>query len=160
MTRIFISYRFTGEDPQERRTVLRNLTDTLESARHKIFCSLWESEFFEREKYDAAQIYEYCLKKQKEYDLTLGLVKSEDHSQGMEGEAGNSLALHQPYVLAIRRGLDFPHFREIADHIIEFDEYSGLYTAVRRFDFDDVINRSNAQRTHLGDEDICDYLAA
>lgn len=136
MRRIFVSYRFTGEDPKDLEQILGGLKESLEAAGHNIFCSFWMSDFFKQEGYDREKMYDYCLQQQKEHDVVIGLVKTDDYSRGMAEEAKRATEYKQPYVLVIRKGLEFKDFRNQASDIIEFQEYKEAYDHLKEFDFD------------------------
>ena len=51
MSKIFLSYRFTGEDPNQLNEILRNINSKLTSKGYDVFCSfLLENYFRERER--------------------------------------------------------------------------------------------------------------
>ncbi len=59
--KIFISYWFTGEDPEELRETIQNVCRSLEKAGHIPFCSFWKDDIFKKNKFTYKQILEYAL---------------------------------------------------------------------------------------------------
>lgn len=80
--KLFLGYKFTGEDPEELKVTLKAICSSLENAGHSFYCSLWEEEFYKKNNYTADQIYEHSLKKMRECDSFLAFVKSNDRSKG------------------------------------------------------------------------------
>lgn len=117
---IFLSYRFTGEDPRELGEILKKIVKVLENSGHKVFCSFTLESFFQEQKWSADDIYNYCLKRQEECNTFLAFIKSPDKSVGMEKEFQKALDLDQKRILVIREQLDFFHFREKSHHILEY----------------------------------------
>jgi hypothetical protein len=123
---IFLSYRFTGEDPKELDVVLGKIVDKLKSLGHGVFCSFFLEDFFKERNMSADDIYEYCLKEQEKCDTFLAFIKTSDESTGMEKELQKAQALEQKCVLAILEDLKFPHFREQSDITFNFRTLDGL----------------------------------
>ncbi|MBI2663217.1 hypothetical protein HYX15_01655 [Candidatus Woesearchaeota archaeon] len=123
---IFLGYRFTGENPEELKVNLRAICSSLEKAGHRIYCSLWEEHFYKENNYTADQIYEHALKKMQDCDAFLALVKSNDRSKGMNKEKEEAVRLNKKIYLAIKRGLDFQDFRNVANEAIEWDNLEEL----------------------------------
>jgi hypothetical protein len=59
-----------------------------------------------------------------------------DYSYGMELEFSKAMKLGQKYVLLIRKGLEFNHYRKTATHVIEFENLSSLYGVLVDINFD------------------------
>ena len=126
MAKIFIAYRFTGEDPKELGSFLGYICDSLKSRGHDVFCSFWLKDFFRERCYTTEQIYEYCLNEMDSRDTFLAVVKSEHKSDGMRRELEKAKSAGKRYILAIKEGLDFQNFRETAHKIIEYTDIHHL----------------------------------
>jgi len=126
MAKIFLSYKFTGEDPKELEKVLGKLKACLEAKGHTLFCSFLFEQFFRDKGYTVDEIYDYCLNQLTSCDVFIAFVKSKEPSKGMELESEKAAVLKKPYILAIKKGLEFSEFRKVADTIIEFDTIDGL----------------------------------
>lgn len=133
MSKIFLSYRFTGEDPKDLDEILGNVGQILRTQGHEVFCSFWLEEFFKEKGMNADDIYSYCLDKQRNADTFMGLVKSEHVSSGMERESKLAVELRHKYVLLIKRDLGFRHFRDVAHKMIEYDTLPQLYEQLEHF---------------------------
>lgn len=124
--KIFLSFRFTGENFQDLKEILTDVKSELEAKKFNVFCSFDLEEYFQQEKMGLEEIYSYCIKEQKTCDCIIALIKSEESSKGMEMELSKAIEFQQKIILLIKSDLDFPHFRTSAHQIIEFDEISQL----------------------------------
>ena len=86
MSKIFISHRYTGEDIPSLTIALRTITDTLESFKHTVFCSLWLIPYFEEKHMTVDDNYAYCLEAMCGSDLMIAYIQSETESKGMNME--------------------------------------------------------------------------
>jgi len=130
--RIFLSYRFTGEDPNELKTTIQNICLSLEKAGHSHFCSFWKGDFFNEHKFTHRQILEYALKELDDSDCILAFVKSEEKSEGMLIEIGYALAKRKKFILAIKKDIETTFIKEMADQIIEFEGLNELYNKLSK----------------------------
>lgn len=131
MSKIFLAYRFTGEDPKELETVLGNIRNSLHAAGHEVVCTFWLSDFFKRNNFSRDQIYGYALKLIDNCEMYLAFVKSADASKGMQMESQRAVEKNKPYTLAIKSGLAFPEFRSSAHKIIEYSQLPELYAMLK-----------------------------
>lgn len=131
MDKIFLSYRFTGENPVELEEILTNIQRSLQFAGHAVFCTFWLGEFFKAKRFTTEQIYKYGLQKVDECDLFFAFVKSADASKGMQMESQRAVERNKQYVLAIKKDLQFHEFRSAAHKIIEYLQLTDLYAALR-----------------------------
>jgi nucleoside 2-deoxyribosyltransferase len=125
--KIFLSYRFTGEDPEVLREIIQNICNSLEKAGHSYYCSFWKGDFFNENRFTHKQILEHALKELQKSDVYLAFIKSEDKSEGMLIEAGYALAKKKKFYLAIKKGVYTVFLKEIADKLIEFESLNELY---------------------------------
>ncbi|MDO8470038.1 MAG: nucleoside 2-deoxyribosyltransferase [bacterium] len=129
--KIFISFRFTGEDMSELKGVIRGIEEALHAAGHETVCSVWEEEKFTKERFTPRQILEWALRELDSADTYLAFVKSTERSEGMLLEAGYALAKGKRFIVAVRRDITTTFLRHIADTIIEYDSYGDLYAKLR-----------------------------
>ncbi len=133
MHTIFLSYRFTGEDPSELDFILSNMKSSLESVGHAVVCSFYLENFFKQNRFDTDQIYTYMLERQRECGVFMAFIKSEAKSKGMILESNRAVELKQRYVLVHKKGLYLPEFHERAPEKIEFFNYSELFNSLKKF---------------------------
>lgn len=133
MGNIFISYRFTGENPAKLEYILGGMRKSLQSAGHSVICSFYYEDFFKKNCFTASQIYHYMLERQGESDVFMALVKTLDRSNGMLMESEKAIKLNQRYVLAIKKGLYIRELNEAADEIINYEDFEGLFRALNNF---------------------------
>jgi len=125
--KIFVAYRFTGEDIIELENVLSKIKNILEAKGANIFCSLFLEEHFKNEGFSSQEVYDYCSKQLLKHDIILFFIKSGEKSKGMLIELEEAIKNNKKIILTIRKNLHFAEFRQAAHQIIEFDELSNLY---------------------------------
>jgi len=124
--RVFISYRFTGEDPKELKKIIPQIHEAVEKAGHDHYSTIFDSEQFANQKWSGKQIMEKAFKEIDKSDLILFFVKSPEVSQGMLVELGYSLAKKKRIILAIKKEIRDIIFRRQIDEVIEFEDLEEL----------------------------------
>ena len=124
--KIFIAYRFTGEDPDQLRILIHDIFSSLEKAGHKPFCTFWHGDFYKNNKFTKRQILEHGLNELDNSDVYLAFIKSEEKSEGMLLEAGYAIAKGKKFYLAIKKGINTVFLHEMADKLIEFETFDEL----------------------------------
>jgi len=130
--KIFLSHKFTGEDVEELKIKLGKIKNTLENSGHSVFCSITKKKYFQEQAWSKNYIYQYCLKKQENCDIILSFIHSEHKSLGMEKELKKAININQKIILAIPKQLNFSHFREKANKIIEYSELEQLCEEINK----------------------------
>ncbi len=126
MEKIFISYRYTGEEPKKLNILLNKLEKVLSKKGYEVFHSMKLEKYFIENNFSNEEIYRKCLEIQEGSDICLGLIKSGDESNGMKMEFEKAIEINQKYILAIKKELDFPEYRAEAEKIIEFNNLNHL----------------------------------
>lgn len=124
--KIFLAYRFTGEDPIVLEQTLSQIKMTLESAGHSVFCSFWDEQHFHDNNFSNKQILEYVLEKLNSSDICLAFIKSTEKSEGMLLEAGYAFAQKKPIWVAIKNGVKTTFLTELAEKVIDFETLDEL----------------------------------
>lgn len=130
--KIFVSYRFTGEDPKELESIMKTICSSIEKLGHSHFCSFWKSDFYSKSKFTNKQILDLALKELDNSDCILAFVKSQEKSEGMLLEIGYALAKNKKFILAIKKGIKTTFLREAADRIIEYSDIDDLTKQLKR----------------------------
>lgn len=133
MAEIFLSYRFTGENPKTLEFLLGNIKKSLEQANHSVSCSFHWEQFFRDEGMSNEEIYAYCLEKQKQAEIFMPFLKSNDESYGMKIESDKAIELNQRYVTLNKIDLDLPQFYKPSNQIITYDSYPELFEKLKTF---------------------------
>ncbi len=129
--KIFISYRYTGEDLSVLKDVLEKIISIFESKGLSVFCSFGHNDFFMEEKYSYKQILDYALKELDESDYVFAFVKSKDKSEGMLLEIGYAYAKGKKIILANKDGVKTTFVNELAEKIISFEDLDDLYKKLK-----------------------------
>jgi len=124
--RVFISYRFTGEEPKELKKTLLQIHETVEKAGHEHYSTIFDSEQFADKRWSGKQIMEKAFNEIDKSDLVLFFVKSPEVSQGMLVELGYTLAKNKRVILAIQKEIRDSIFRRHIDEVIEFEDLEEL----------------------------------
>lgn len=125
--KIFISYRYTGEDLSVLRGILVKITSLFENKGHSVFCSFGHNDFFQKENYSYKQILDYALKELDESDYVFAFVKSQEKSEGMLLELGYAYAKGKKIILAKKEDVHTTFVQEMAKKTISFVDLEDLY---------------------------------
>jgi hypothetical protein len=124
--KLFLAYRYTGEDLVILDNTLSLIRQILNSDGHNVFCSFFEQEYFKKLGYSADKIYDYCNQKLAENDLIIFFIKSAEKSRGMDIELEKARLFQKKIVVIIQKNLDFSDFRTSAQKVIEYDNLAEL----------------------------------
>lgn len=130
--KVFISYRFTGEDLGKLKKVIPQIHESIEEAGHDHYSTIFDSEQFSNEKWSGRQIMEKAFKEIDKSDLILFFVNSKELSQGMLVELGYSLAKKKRIILAIQEKIRDIIFRRQIDETIEFEDLEDLKQKLKK----------------------------
>lgn len=124
---VFLSYRYTWEDPQKLEVVLMNIKNALATKGLSTFCSIWLDDFFAANHMTAEQIYTFCVQRLEKSDVFLAFIQSEAESKWMKMELEEAQRLNKKIILAIKEWLDHLAFRTQAYKIVEYKTLEELY---------------------------------
>lgn len=124
--KIFIAYRFTGEDPVVLQKTMTKICQAVSAAGHETYCSIDKEEFFQAQNYTVNQIMEQALKDLDRHDALLAFVNSDNKSEGMLIEVGYALAKGKQIILAKRKGVHAHSLEGVASRLIEFEDLEDL----------------------------------
>lgn len=124
--KIFLSYRFTGEDPVELNTNLGAIISTLRGAGHDVYCSIEDEAWFREKRHTNKEIMEHAFQNLDLCDLLLAFIKSDDKSEGMLVEIGYFMGKGKPVALALKQGVKTTSLAEMANPLIEFTDLDDL----------------------------------
>lgn len=132
--KIFISYRYTGEDHTALKGILEKITQAFESKGCSVFCSFGYNDFFQKENYSNKQILDYALRELNETDYVFALVKSPEKSEGMLLELGYAYSKGKKIILAKKSDVQTTFVQEISEQIIDFDSLDELYDKLQKLE--------------------------
>ena len=133
--KIFISYRFSGEDIKTLKTIMDNITRILKVKGYNFFCSLYKEDYFKEYNLSRKQRYDCYKQNVKDSDIILFFIKSDDKSGGMVFELNQAIKHRKKIILAIQKKLNFPNFRDNAHDIIEYNNLNQLYESLNKYSF-------------------------
>lgn len=121
--KLYVAYRFTGEDPKELDETLKHICNLLTKAGHNNYCSFFDPDMLNL---GNKNVMTKALKEIDKSDCLVVFIKSEDKSEGMLMEIGYALAKKKKIFLLIKQGVKTTFVREIADKIVEFKNLKEL----------------------------------
>lgn len=133
--KIFLSYRFTGENVTELTETLNKILSALRSAGHTVYCSIEDEKWFKENNRTNREILEHALKQLDKSDLILAFVCSNEKSEGMLLEIGYIMAKGKSVALALQRGVKTTFIKELANPLIEFYSVEELCNKLKEVDF-------------------------
>src|SRR5665213_1839035 len=113
--KVFLSYRFTGEDSAELKQIHEGIEKALLANGHTQWCSFGYEDYFKEQNYTNKQIMEHSLAELDKADTILAYIKSDQKSEGMLLEIGYALAKNKRFILAIKKGIKTTSIAQIAD---------------------------------------------
>ena len=133
--KIFISYRYTGEDLSLLQEIMETIVSKIETKGHEVYCSFGKREFFAEQNFSLKEILDDALQALETSDCIFALVKSSEKSEGMLLELGYAYAKGKNVIVAKQKDATATFIPEIANQLIEFSEVSELYSALDAFTF-------------------------
>lgn len=124
--KIYIAYKFSGENQEELVRTLIEISGKLEEKGHKVYFACKEETLFKEKKFSAKQILNHALKELDNADCIFVFVKSNEKSEGMLIEIGYALAKGKKIILAMKQGVNLYFTEDIADKVIEFENIPDL----------------------------------
>jgi len=142
--KIQFAYKYTGENIEELFEILKNIYSILnEKDRHEIYVPVFDENKPETED----KILEHTLEKLNHMDLLFVLIRSEDKSEGMLLEAGYAFAKRKKIILAIQKDIKNSRIRDIADKIIDFQDFEDLYNKLKDLKIENNVKENQNQET-------------
>lgn len=130
--KIFISYRFTGEDTEKLKKIMSQIHNAINDAGHDHYSTIFDSAQFDNEKWSGKQIMEKAFREIDKSDLIIFFVNSSDISQGMLVELGYSLAKNKKMILTIQKQIKDSIFRRQIEEVIEFEDIEDLKNKLKK----------------------------
>ncbi len=127
---IFLSFRFTGADMAETDKFLGQVCEQLSQAGHDPICTFWKEPFFQENKYNLKQVFNYAFKELDKADMLLALVDSPEKSTGMLLEIGYAKAKGKKIIMAVKKGVNAGTLPEFADEVFEFYKVEDIIKAI------------------------------
>ena len=131
--RYFIVHRVSGENEGELRKTMQHVADSLKEAGHTYYCTFLDRKEnpgkFDKMNQGALLVHSY--KKLDSCDALIVVLYREEKSEGLLMEIGYSFAKKKRIVLAIDKKIKNTYLREVADEVIEFNNFEELNNTLR-----------------------------
>jgi nucleoside 2-deoxyribosyltransferase len=130
--KIFITYKFAGENPKELEMTLVKIADALKKEGHIVYSAFLDEELFAKNRFTLKQILNHALKEIDSCDCIFIFARSNEKTEGMLLEIGYALAKKKKIILAAKEGVSFQFTEEIADIVIEFKDIDDLLNKLKK----------------------------
>ncbi len=124
--KIFLAYKFTGENPISLQEANTRIIAALSKAGHSVWNNLQFQSHYEQNGLSNKEIMEQALIELNKADAILAYVSSEERSEGMLVEIGFALARGKKFILALKRDVKTTSLAEMCDELIEFSTFDEL----------------------------------
>lgn len=133
--KIFLSYRFTGEDPVQLPITLGALIGSLRTAGHEVYCSIEDEAWFQEKKRTNKEIMDHAFAELDSSDVLLAYINSDEKSEGMLVEIGYGIAKGKKFALAVKDGVKTTSIAQMADPLIMFADTEDLSQKLSQLPF-------------------------
>ncbi|MBI4095725.1 MAG: nucleoside 2-deoxyribosyltransferase [DPANN group archaeon] len=124
--KIFISYRFSGENKEKLKNTMRQIHNAIEKSGCSCYSTIFDSDQFANENWSGKKIMQKSFGEIDSSDVVLFLVQNKKISPGMLVELGYVLAKGKKLLLAINKKVTDSIFRRQIAEIIEFKSLTDL----------------------------------
>jgi len=124
--KIFLSYKFTGEDTNKLAESLKKILSALRTAGYNVYCAIEDKECFKENNRTNKEIISHTLKQIDDCDMILAFLNSDQKSEGMLLEIGYATAKNKVLAIAIKNGIRTSFLTELAELLIEFHSVDDL----------------------------------
>jgi len=121
--KIQMAYRYTGEDSVKLVEDLKKIVEMLEIKGHEVYVPVLDLD----RPSDKKDLFLNTLKRLDGCDAILGLIKSEEKSEGMLMEIGYAWGRDKKLFIAISEDVKNTHMKEFADKVINFSDMDDLF---------------------------------
>ncbi len=133
--KVFISFRFSGEDTEFLKITIPKLHEALQECGHEHYSTFFDAEEMERDRWTGREIMDKAMQEIDTSDVILFFVQSPALSQGMLIELGYAIAKKKKMILVIKDIIKTSIFRRHVHQIIEYDRLEELKDKLKELDF-------------------------
>ncbi|SRR5258708_2750080 len=137
--KIFLSFRFTGEDPNVLSQVNKKIVEAFAKSGHQVSNSFDMQEHFSANKFTNKQIMQHTFSDLDKADALFAYINSDARSEGMLMEIGYALAKGKKVIIATKIGVK-SYAPELADTAIGFSDLDELYKKLVQLNLGQISN--------------------
>lgn len=134
--KVFIAYRFTGEDVRKLEPFLRAVQETLHAKGLETYCSFFKESEFQENHMTERQIFEHAFDNLASSELLLVLMTSPAKSEGMLMEVGYAFAKKIPMVVAYHSSIEHSAVLALGKDAFSWDRMEDLLSKIAEYDFE------------------------
>ena len=135
--KIFLSFRFTGEDPKILVQTNKKIVNALGKSGHTVSDSMQSQDYFAANHFSNKQILEHTLQELDQADVYLAYINSDQRSEGMLIELGYALAKGKKIIVAVKKG-SRTYTPELASEVIEYENLEELYQKLEQLNLEQI----------------------
>ncbi len=124
--KIFVSYRFRGENKKDLKSKLEKITSILENNGHQSFVYFRDKENWKTKCLPPGKAIKEAFKEIKKCDAVLGFLDQKEMSEGMLLEFGFAKALNKKLILLISSKYSRPTLEALSDKAVKFKQLKNL----------------------------------
>jgi nucleoside 2-deoxyribosyltransferase len=124
--RIYIAYKFTGQDKELLKKRLHRLADSIEQNGHETFVFYRDIVEWGTKPMERKDIMPIALKELQKSDLLLLYIEEYSKSTGVGLEVGYAKASQIPIILAAPKNEDCDYLMGLYDEFVEFEDFEDL----------------------------------
>lgn len=125
--KIQLAYRFTGEDPEKTKILLKKIVEIFQGNGHETYTPIFDFNYGGKTK---KQIYTDALDRIDENDALFVLIRGGEKSEGMLVELGYAVAKKKKIIIAIRKEVE-SRTLFYADKTIIFEDEEDLLNKIK-----------------------------
>lgn len=132
--KLFCSYAFTGEDPNEVNERMRLVVDTLEAQGHQAYCARFDETALEHSANNHIQgVFEEAFKNLADSEALVVILSSAKKSLGQIMELGAALSQKKPiYLLEHKSAIGYSYLPRLADEYLQWETEAELRDALQQ----------------------------
>jgi len=139
-----ISYRFTGEKPEDLKNLLIPVRNKLKEVGVDAYCNLLDEDLETRSKSFQPQDYVFdAFRILDSSDMLFAVVASEYKSEGMIMEVGYSIAKGIPVIVAIKEGIADTYLPGMANLVIHWNNLEDLLNKISKVEYKSLSRSSS-----------------
>ena len=130
--KIYIAYRFSGQDKDELKNSLSKISKVLTDAGHETFIFFRDEQNWGETTMPPKEIILSAFRHVESNDCLLAIQNSAEKSEGLLLEVGYAKGLGKQIVLAIKQDVSAVFLRGVADKIIEYNSDEELLELLKQ----------------------------
>lgn len=135
--RVYIAHRLTGENLDELRKVLEQVSDVIIDAGHESFIFWRDVENWVPNSLPMSTIYTRCLEEIDKSDMVFVFNHSDKKSEGMLIECGYAKGKNKKFIVAVREGAPQQWLEHLSEKFFKFKDMDDFTSKAKELFFNE-----------------------